>query len=369
MCMTIIFFQPLFVDIGCAAGRFGIAAAKNEELSCYNHLGFEIRKPLVVRANAWAQRLGLGNCHYVLGSANSSMQSYLSTYPGPIQVIAVQFPDPHFKRKHQKRRVIQQEMLTSIASLLAVKGTLFVQSDVESIAAEMRDRALLSEYFERSGGPFTPRDTALTVERSAAGLDTDSKGESLWTRNGQRALAGAKDYGDWPVCQKNPFGVPTEREVQNTALGEPIYRAIFIRNDKPCLRDQTYVLKQTVKAGNILVAACKNRAQSMLKVLSLKEKGDKTAASREGLSAITELTESACGIIGNIEKTLPKVDSSDGDAALALAKALAETLGKVSDTSPVWSEYMSQLKLLEELLLHLANSAKTAPPQEGNKNV
>ena len=159
----------------------------------------------MLRANAWAKSLKLGNCHYVLGSANSSMESYLSTYPGDIQVVAVQFPDPHFKRKHQKRRVLQPEMLQSIASMLPVGGTLFLQSDVESIAAEMRDRALESESFKRVGGAFTPRDDSLQIGRSAKGMDTDLSGNALWTRTGKRALPGGKDYGDWPVSTTNPF--------------------------------------------------------------------------------------------------------------------------------------------------------------------
>ncbi|CAN0316040.1 unnamed protein product, partial [Ectocarpus sp. 13 AM-2016] len=47
-----------------------------------------------------------------------------------IDAVCIQFPDPHFKTKHYKRRVLQPELVTCIEKHLEPGGTLFMQSDV-----------------------------------------------------------------------------------------------------------------------------------------------------------------------------------------------------------------------------------------------
>ena len=55
--------QPIQLDIGCARGRFLLALAQQQAGS--NHLGVEIRRPLVDAAEADRQRLALSNLHYL----------------------------------------------------------------------------------------------------------------------------------------------------------------------------------------------------------------------------------------------------------------------------------------------------------------
>mmetsp|Transcript_15771 Transcript_15771/g.30485 ORF Transcript_15771/g.30485 Transcript_15771/m.30485 type:complete len:395 (-) Transcript_15771:258-1442(-) len=223
---------PLFVDIGCAQGRFGLLMAADSKWKEWNHLGLEIRLPHVTRANAWVQRKGFTNAHYVHCSANASVGALLSSYPGPVDWVAVQFPDPHFKRKHHKRRVVQPEFLEDIARNVPKGCKLFMQSDIEEVVAQMRDRADGCSFFDRVG-EYTDRDSALDPEVCRNGSD-----DSLWTRSGQRAAGegddeeeAPEDFGDW-LKGPNPVGVPTEREVQNQALDLPVYRCLFERNEK-----------------------------------------------------------------------------------------------------------------------------------------
>ena len=46
------------------------------------------------------------------------------------------FPDPWWKKRHAKRRVLSDELLAELARLLRPGGELFVQTDVEDRAAE-----------------------------------------------------------------------------------------------------------------------------------------------------------------------------------------------------------------------------------------
>lgn len=223
--------KPLGVDVGCAAGRFALLMASGlandkvpQDFHGINHLGVEIRRPLVERGNIWAQGKNLHRMvKFVSASANVSLKTLLEGYSGPIKFIAVQFPDPHFKRKHHKRRVVNDSFIQLVSDILPVGGYLFVQSDVEEAAAQMRDRIDGFPQFFKRAGDYSSRDSILNADRVRSG-----EGEEYWTRDGKRALAGRVDYGDWKLGP-NPMGVPTEREVQNEALGLPIYRALFQR--------------------------------------------------------------------------------------------------------------------------------------------
>jgi len=173
---------PLHLDIGCARGRFVLKMAQVEPN--WNFLGLEIREPLVVEANRIRDEMGLRNLHYMFANVNNSLVSLLSTLPeGSLQKVTIQFPDPWFKNRHAKRRVVQRELVTELANYLAVGGVVFLQSDIEFVAVEMCDRFYEHPAFEKLG-------------------------TTRW-------------------LAENPLPVPTEREIATHNKGEPVYRALF----------------------------------------------------------------------------------------------------------------------------------------------
>ncbi len=173
---------PLHLDIGCARGRFVLKMAQIEPN--WNFLGLEIREPLVVEANRIRDEMGLTNLHYIFANVNNSLISLLSTLPqDSLQKVTIQFPDPWFKNRHAKRRVVQPELVTELAKYLAVGGIVFLQSDIEFVAVEMGDRFHENPAFEKLG-------------------------TTTW-------------------LAENPLPVPTERELATQKKGEPVYRALF----------------------------------------------------------------------------------------------------------------------------------------------
>ncbi len=176
--------QPLHLDIGCAKGLFLLNMAKIEPN--WNYLGLEIREPLVVEANKLRSELGLTNLHYLFCNVNNSLHPLLSSLPpGSLQRVTIQFPDPWFKTRHAKRRVVQPELVADLANYLTVGGLVFLQSDMEFIAVEMRDRFAENPDFQKIGTE------------------------------------------EW--LTENPLPVPTEREIGTQKKGEPVYRALFER--------------------------------------------------------------------------------------------------------------------------------------------
>ena len=170
-----------YFDIGCARGRFLLEMAQqNPDV---NYIGIEIRKQLVELANQDRDRLGLTNLHYLFGNINSSAKVLLESLPqNSLKTISVQFPDPWFKKKHYKRRVVQPELVKTLVDYLAEGGSVFLQSDIKEVAAEMRDRF---------------------------GAD----------------LRLIQQHEEW--LETNPLPVPTERELHVISQNLPVYRVLF----------------------------------------------------------------------------------------------------------------------------------------------
>lgn len=176
--------QPLHLDIGCARGQFLLNMAQLQ--SNWNFLGLEIRETLVEEANKQRDELSLKNLHFLFCNANNSLRPLLSSFPsGTLQRVTIQFPDPWFKKRHQKRRTVQPEMVAELANYLPIGGEVFIQSDVKQVAEEMRDRFAEHPAFQREG------------------------------------------FAEW--LDINPLPVPTERERLTLSKGEPVYRVLFRR--------------------------------------------------------------------------------------------------------------------------------------------
>jgi tRNA (guanine-N(7)-)-methyltransferase len=170
--------QPVFLDIGSARGRFLLKMAEIEKN--VNFLGLEIREPLVEEANRIAREKNLSNLHYEFTNATISLDRLLWNFPeGILKTVTIQFPDPWYKKKHAKRRMVKDEMASAAVRHLAPGGVIFVQTDVDFLAEEMFE---IFRQFENL------RETEVN---------------------------------------ENPFPVKTEREksVENRNL--PVYRRIF----------------------------------------------------------------------------------------------------------------------------------------------
>lgn len=175
--------QPLHLDIGCGRGHFLLNMAQQQP--DWNFLGLEIREPLVTQALQWRSDLELTNLHYIFCNANKALRPLLQSLPaGKLKQVTIQFPDPWFKQRHQKRRVVQPEMVDLLAEFLAPQGFVLLQSDVEAVAEEMCERFQAQPMFTRQGT-------------------------------------------EW--LSMNPLPVPTEREQSTLSRGLPVYRAVFVK--------------------------------------------------------------------------------------------------------------------------------------------
>jgi tRNA (guanine-N7-)-methyltransferase len=127
---------PLHLDIGCGRGRFLLELAENDKTQ--NFLGVEIREPIVIEANKIAENKNLNNLHYEFCNATIDLDILLEDVPADLlKLVTIQFPDPWFKKKHAKRRMVRDKLVETVTAKLSLDGRILIQTDVEFLAEEM----------------------------------------------------------------------------------------------------------------------------------------------------------------------------------------------------------------------------------------
>ena len=178
---------PIHLDIGCGRGEFLLELASIQQ--GWNHLGLEIRKPLVLYAESKREKLELENARFFFCNANISLETWLpSLRTDQLRRVSIQFPDPWFKRRHYKRRLLQPSLILALCSYMKLGSELFIQSDIYDLFKNMFNLIEASNCF-----------------------DLQSKNIS------------SESF-------QNPYKVRTEREEYVIKQNLPIYRKLYIRN-------------------------------------------------------------------------------------------------------------------------------------------
>lgn len=174
--------RPIEVEIGCADAQFLFERAQAAPERTY--VGLEIREDLVELVNRRARRRGVP-VHAVFCHA----QLHLAHIFGDAKVerVYLNFPDPWFKRRHQKRRMIDAVLVDGIARIAHAGAEVFVQSDVWDIALDAMIALERDDRFANAAGEWT-----------------------FWRAG-------------------NPFGVRSGREQHAEETGLPIWRLLYRR--------------------------------------------------------------------------------------------------------------------------------------------
>ena len=122
----------LHLDIGCAAGEFLLDLALVNQN--WNYLGIEIRERLVKKAKLKVQEKETKNLYFIFGNANNIFNDSQSKLMlKNVKSISFNFPDPWFKKKHYKRRVIQPEFINILSNSMQKGSFIFVKTDVKDL--------------------------------------------------------------------------------------------------------------------------------------------------------------------------------------------------------------------------------------------
>lgn len=148
-CRELVTAGPVAVEIGFGKGSFLAQLALSRPQ--WRIIGFEVQLRWCRRAAEKLERIGVKNVLLVLGDARVLIPELFA--PRSIHSLFLMFPDPWWKKKHFKRRVLNPEFFATLSPLLAKRALVAIRSDVP-LVLEMAERALLPEAgFERLSAP------------------------------------------------------------------------------------------------------------------------------------------------------------------------------------------------------------------------
>lgn len=159
------FHGPLELEIGCGAGGFALEYARRHPR--VRTVAFEWRKKFAREVQHRAFARGLKNLRVIEADARAVVPLLFAKRS--LSAIHLQFPDPWWKRSHQKRAILTPTFTATLFELLEPGGLFDLRTDVEDRARQMLER-LEEVGFENPLGrgafhPPDPEDVPSTRER------------------------------------------------------------------------------------------------------------------------------------------------------------------------------------------------------------
>ncbi|MFZ2235403.1 MAG: tRNA (guanosine(46)-N7)-methyltransferase TrmB [Dokdonella sp.] len=140
---------PLIVEIGFGNGEQLLHASSAEPDS--NFIGIEVHTPGVGRLMNGLAAEGLRNTRIYADDAVDVLSNEIA--PESLAEVRIYFPDPWPKARHNKRRLIQPDLVALIASRLQPGGMLHLATDWEAYAGHMREVLEASTAFKNVEAP------------------------------------------------------------------------------------------------------------------------------------------------------------------------------------------------------------------------
>jgi tRNA (guanine-N7-)-methyltransferase len=179
------FDGPLELEIGSGQGGFALEYARRNPKVRF--VAIEWRKKFARLTEARAKERGISNLKVLETDARAMVPRLFA--PESLSAIHLQFPDPWWKRAHQKRAVLTPEFSKLLRGLLLPGGLFDLRTDVGERAQQML--RILEE----------------------AGFDNP--------------------LGRGNFHPHLPEEVPSTREKRYLVTGQPVYRARLLKGDRP----------------------------------------------------------------------------------------------------------------------------------------
>ena len=151
--------QPLELEIGSGKGTFLVQQAS--QLPGVNYVGIENANSFWRHAADRCRRHGLENVRLIRSDATFFVPYYVPDEC--LQQVHIYFPDPWPKKRHHKRRLINDSFLQQLHAKLAMRGLVRVATDHADYNNWITDHvSRLNDLFDRL--PFSSPESASQGE-------------------------------------------------------------------------------------------------------------------------------------------------------------------------------------------------------------
>ena len=158
---------PLIVDIGFGDGELLVATAEDHAES--NFIGIEVYDAGIGHCLKLIEQRKVNNLKLISGDAVEVMKFGIPD--NSINQINLFFPDPWPKKRHNKRRIINNEFILLMSKKLAENGMVNISTDWEDYADQIDDLfSKRGEFLEKSSAA---RNVSTKFEKRGISLGHD----------------------------------------------------------------------------------------------------------------------------------------------------------------------------------------------------
>ncbi|MCO5568039.1 hypothetical protein L7F22_021735 [Adiantum nelumboides] len=158
-----------FADIGCGFG--GLLVKLSPMFPNTLMVGMELRDKVseYVKDRIVALRKESPGHYQNISIIRTNAMKYLQNYfqKGQLQKMFFLFPDPHFKERNHRRRVISIALLAEYAHVMAVGGILYTITDVQELGEWMKSCLDAHPLFEEVSVQEQELDPVVTLLKTA----------------------------------------------------------------------------------------------------------------------------------------------------------------------------------------------------------
>jgi len=167
---------PITLEIGFGNGESLLKQAiDNPER---NFLGIEVHTPGVGLLIAGAQKAGISNLRVIRHDAIEVLDKQIPE--NTLDRVQLFFPDPWHKKRHNKRRILQDDFVESIRKHLCIGGHFHMATDWENYAEHMLNNMQQQAHFFNVAGEehfVSPKDLRPETKFERRGLKL---GHGVW---------------------------------------------------------------------------------------------------------------------------------------------------------------------------------------------
>jgi tRNA (guanine-N7-)-methyltransferase len=135
---------PLEVDLGCGRGDYAWQRAVS--FPEIHVVALETRWKWIVQLRLRCRREGVTNLRAIRCDVTQDLPVLFAA--GSVRGFTVHHPDPWWKKRHQKRRLVRNQVVLQMAKILQPGGFVYLQTDVPDLAEEIRAVFSSSRAFE-----------------------------------------------------------------------------------------------------------------------------------------------------------------------------------------------------------------------------
>jgi tRNA (guanine-N7-)-methyltransferase len=125
---------PIEVDLGCGRGDYAWQRAAG--FPDIHVVALETRRKWITRLRQRCRQAGVNNLRAIRCDATQDLPVLFAR--NSVRGFTIHHPDPWWKKRHHKRRLVNPHVVLQMAEILQTGGFVYLQTDVPDLAEEIR---------------------------------------------------------------------------------------------------------------------------------------------------------------------------------------------------------------------------------------